>query len=97
MIHPVEQLLPELTYKEGWIFTVQQNSFTGDEMLLITVPTVDPKTKRGVLISHPKPIPPIDYPLDFWKRWLLEQIIEVERHEACEFFKLGDEYPFHPH
>ena len=26
-----------------------------------------------------------------------DQIIDIETHEACEFFKLGDRRPFYPH
>lgn len=31
-----------------------------------------------------------------WHRWLLDRILDVERHETCEFFRLGDERPFFP-
>lgn len=32
-----------------------------------------------------------------WRRWLIEQVLAVERHEACEFFQVAGERPFYPH
>lgn len=31
-----------------------------------------------------------------WRRWLLDRILDVERHEAMEFFAIGDDRPFYP-
>jgi len=32
----------------------------------------------------------------FWKRWLINMILNVEIHEMCEFFQIGDDKPFYP-
>ena len=96
--NPVKELIKELTYKEGWKFEVVPPFYDyGHELLKVTVTTVDPKTKHPVDVTHRRPIPPTIWPADFWSRWLLDQIIDIETHEACEFFKLGDRRPFYPH
>jgi hypothetical protein len=55
-------------------------------------------------VNHFFPVPPATYNRDSWMRWLLDQCIKVETHEACEFFTLmpmgqGEhmEKPFAPH
>lgn len=35
------------------------------------------------------PVPAAAYNEQSWTRWLLEQILLVEKHEAMEFFKGG--------
>ena len=31
-----------------------------------------------------------------WERWLLDRILDVERHEAMEFFSISGRRPFYP-
>ena len=96
-MHPVEILLTELTYKDGWSFAVDVSSFTGGKTLLIEVNTFDPRTRKPIMVLHPRPVPDTDYPAGFWVRWLFEQIKDVETHECAEWFQLGEDYPFFPH
>ncbi len=32
-----------------------------------------------------------------WQRWLLDRLLEVKRHEACEFFQINGERVYAPH
>lgn len=48
-----------------------------------------------VLVQHRFPVPP-GPPPGGWRRWLLDQVLAVETHEACEFFQVEDSRPFYP-
>lgn len=41
-------------------------------------------------------VPAATYDKRSWRRWLLEQFIKVEVHEACEFFSIDGEFPYAP-
>lgn len=41
-------------------------------------------------------MPPASYNRQSWRRWLFEQVLLVERHEACEFFVVDGERPYAP-
>ncbi len=47
-------------------------------------------------VHHYFPVPPAAYDERSWRRWLFDQIVLVERHEAAEFFKIDDERPYAP-
>lgn len=47
-------------------------------------------------VHHYMIVPAATYNRASWMRWLLEQHFLVERHEACEFFVVGEEHPFAP-
>lgn len=91
-------LLPSVRYKPGWEFSiVSYGGFSSALALKIRVPTVDSSDGLSpFLADHTLPIPPAYWDQAEWERWLLEQILLVERHEACEFFTIGDERPFFP-
>lgn len=48
-------------------------------------------------VNHYMPVPPAAYNRQSWQRWLLDQFLLVERHEACEFFTIDGERPYAPH
>ena len=48
-----------------------------------------------ISVEHLFPVP-LEGSAPPWHRWLLDRILDVERHEACEFFQLGGERPFYP-
>lgn len=98
---PLTQLVAALTYKANWAFEVRvedrgQASKGLTLCILITTPdSYHPKTKRQVM--HYMPVPPAAFDRRSWRRWLFEQILLVERHEACEFFQINGERPYAPH
>lgn len=94
-------LVEQFTYRPGWSFTlsnVDRGQGSIGLTLSILVHTVDsyhPKEPKSVI--HYMPVPPASFNERSWRRWLLEQVLLVDRHEACEFFQIGGEHPFAPH
>lgn len=48
-------------------------------------------------VHHYMPVPAATYNRASWRRWLLDQCLVVERHEACEFFEVEGERFYAPH
>ncbi len=42
-------------------------------------------------------VPPAAFDRRSWQRWLLDQILLIERHEACEFFRVDGDRAYAPH
>jgi hypothetical protein len=65
--------------------------------LIITTKGYDsyhPERGETYRVIHYFPVPPAAYDERSWRRWLLERVLEIERHEACEFFQIGGERPY---
>ncbi len=96
----LEALLPLLEYKDGWDFRLfQYDRGQGSEglTLVITIETPNSYAKDTIVrVKHLMPVPPAAFSEGAWRRWLLDQILLVEQHEACEFFTLDGEKPFAP-
>jgi hypothetical protein len=85
-------LIPRLSYKEGWEFRLDDNDRL---MIRLEAPnSLDPGRRVGIV--HTCPMTP--WPLDerALARWVFEHVAKVERHEACEFFKVDGRAPFFP-
>lgn len=98
---PLTQLVAGLAYKANWHFEVKvtdrgQGSHGLTLCILITTPdSYHPEELRRVM--HYMPVPPAAFDRRSWRRWLFDQILLVERHEACEFFQVNGERPYAPH
>lgn len=90
----VEQVIANMNYKSGWTFEVWADAGPS-KSLKIDVSTIDPSTGLRLLVSHRFPIP-LGFIVVDAERWLLDCIIAVETHEACEFFEVGGRKPFYP-
>lgn len=96
----LDDLVDQLAYKAGWGFNLENvDRGQGSEGLtlvihIVTPDAYHPNQTRGVL--HYFPVPPAAYDMRSWRRWLLEQVLLVERHEACEFFQIGGGRPYSP-
>lgn len=93
--YPTElaDLVQAVRYKPDWRFwlnvTLDRGQGSQGMTLVIQITTPDayhPEVMRGV--NHFFPVPPAAYDYRSWRRWLFEQILLVERHEAMEFFQL---------
>jgi hypothetical protein len=42
------------------------------------------------------PVPAATYDERSWRRWLFDRLLDVETHEAMEYFQIGDERPYSP-
>ncbi len=93
-------LVDDLTYKPKWVISLEDiDRGQGSQGLTLIVQTSTPDSyhpERTVRVNHYFPVPPAAYVPDSWQRWLFEQILLVERHEAMEFFDVRGYRPFAP-
>lgn len=89
---PLRDILRKFTYKPDWSFTIR------DGMLIIKTFAPDTDDMKSIVpVSTVASIPRFvraEFP---WDRWLLDQIMSVEDHEAREFFKIDGVKVFDPH
>lgn len=91
-------LVERLRYKAGWRFRladINRGQGCGGLTLIITITGPDSyDTRREISVDHYMPVPPAAYDERSWRRWLFEQVLLVERHEAMEFFRfpVGPKY-----
>lgn len=97
---PLRDLIADLRYRRGWSFSLTdldrgQGSKGLTLRIIAAVPdSYDPDTR--IWVDHYMPVPPAAYDRRSWQRWLLDQILLVEQHEACEFFQIGGKRPYAP-
>src|SRR6478609_8000943 len=92
-------LVPRITYKEGWTFELQEISRgQGCEglTLMIGAEVADSFGNGPTNVLHLMPVPPAAYDEETWQRWILDQILLVEQHEALEFFEIDGTKPYFP-
>lgn len=93
-------LLERVNYKDGWTFTlesVDRGQGSKGLTLNIVIECVDSSDRtRMRRVAHYMIVPAASYDERAWMRWLLDQIILVENHEACEFFKIDGKRPYSP-
>lgn len=103
--YPTElaELVMSCRYKAGWdlhLTAVDYDRGQGSVglTLLITVETPNSYHPEQVIrVAHLMPVPPASFGRDSWQRWLFEQLLLVERHEAAEFYVVDGEHPYAPH
>lgn len=92
-------LVSRLTYKPGWTFELKElDREQGSQGLTLCIAaTVDDSFgTEPIHILHLMPVMPAAYDEETWARWLLDQIILVEQHEAMEFFRIDGNNTFMP-
>ena len=91
----LEHIVNSVQYRPGWKFWLE---LVGKEVrlqiLCVGFDSYHPHRGPTYATSHSFRLPEISPPS--WKLWLFERIMEVEKHEAMEFFQVGDERPFAP-
>lgn len=99
----LSDLMAGLHYRPGWTFAlsdIDRGQGSKGLTLIITTSGYDsyhPERGETSRVNHYMLVPPAAYDRRSWQRWLLEQFLLVERHEACEFFRIGDARPYAPH
>ena len=97
----LEALVGKLTYRPGWrirLDTIDRGQGSAGLTLIITTRGFDSyHPEDAYRVNHYMPVPPAAYNEQSWRRWLFEQILLVERHECCEFFKIDGLRPYAPH
>jgi hypothetical protein len=96
----LRELVGQLAYKEGWKFWLEDmDRGQGSEGLTLVIQRYGPDTYhpgRMMRVNHYMIVPAAAFDVRSWRRWLLDQFLLVERHEACEFFQIGGERPYAP-
>lgn len=96
----LKKLVDGLTYRAGWTFSLEDTDRgQGSEgltlkILIVCADTYHPESR--IRICHYMLVPPAAYDARSWRRWLLDQVLLVERHEACEFFQIDGQRPYAP-
>lgn len=97
------ELVSDLTYRPEWRAALEDlDRGQGSSGLTLCIYTVGYDTYniakgQNYRVVHYFPVPPAAYDARSWRRWLFERFLDVERHEAAEFFQIGDERPYAPH
>lgn len=93
-------LVERLTYRDGWTFALH-NMNRGQECIGLTLDVVavvrDSLGHDTIRVRHLFPVPAAAFNRSSWQRWLLDRVLDVEQHEACEFFKIDGERVYAPH
>jgi hypothetical protein len=96
--HELDDLVGRSRYRPGWTFKLADverdpadthGAAAGGLTLMILAAVHDayePDQPRPVW--HYFPVPAATYDRRSWQRWLLERCLDVERHEACEWFQV---------
>lgn len=99
----LKSLVERLKYRPDWDFLLTDTD-RGQESkgltLIITIRGYDTYNIEGgenYRVHHFMIVPPASYNERSWKRWLFEQILLVERHEAAEFFQIDSDRPYAPY
>lgn len=99
--HELNELVKALKYREGWEFyLVERDRGQGSKglTLAIYIECADTyKPEERIRIAHFMIVPAAGYDRRSWQRWLLDQVLLVERHETCEFFQIDGVRPYAPH
>lgn len=98
--HELAQVIHDLRYRPGWSFelhSLDRGQGSTGLTLSIYVRTVNGYDHdQKIAVHHPMPVPPAAYDERSWQRWVFEQIMLVERHEAAEFFAVAGVHPYAP-
>lgn len=93
-------LVKQVKYKPGWHFALERIDRGQDCVgLTLTINIRTPDTydpERMISVNHYMIVPAAAYDERSWRRWLFEQILLVERHEAMEYFQVGGGRPYAP-
>lgn len=101
-------LVERLTYRPGWHFflrDVDRDEDTEGHVvgrgLTFVVETLGynsykPSDGETYRVNHYFIVPAATYDERAWRRWLFDQILLVETHEAMEFFRIDKRRPYAP-
>jgi len=96
------ELVSRLTYRPGWaikLADIDRGQGSEGLTLIITTRGYDsrhPENGENYRVNHYMTVPPAAFDKRSWRRWLFEQFLLVERHEAMEFFAIEGQRPYTP-
>lgn len=103
-LEALRDVVANVKYKDGWRIWLADmprptEHYAGSEGLTLCVAAVVPdSTQPGktTSVEHWLSVPPTSWNRVTWIRWIFDQLLLVERHEAMEFYAVGDHKPFFP-
>lgn len=93
----LRDLVEKLEYRPGWAFQLDHiDRGQGSEGLTFIVTslgydTYNPDRGETYRVNHYFPVPPAAFVRSSWQRWILDRLIEIETHEACEFMVVQED------
>jgi hypothetical protein len=100
----LEQVVANVAYKAGWRVWLADmpratEHYAGSEGLTLCIGAEVPDSTRPGMVTHVEHwmgVPPTSWGREAWVRWVFDQLVLVEQHEAMEFFAVDGEKPFFP-
>lgn len=93
-------LVDRAKFRPGWTFRLRdldRGQGSAGLTLVIEVATTNSyPPHEQIHVLHYMPVPPAAYDARSWLRWLFDQCVLVDRHEACEFFEIDGDKPYAP-
>lgn len=96
-------LIPRIGYKPGWSFELLNRERTSEHLagstgLTLVIRAIVYNSVEGgtTNVAHLFAPPPAAWNERTWRRWVFDCIMQVELHEAMEFFSFGDHRPLFP-
>ncbi len=94
-------LVKRLRHRAGWRFALTDlDRGQGSAGLTLVITTLGTNSyhpdETDYRVNHYMIVPAAAYDERSWRRWLFEQVLLVERHEAMEFFEIDGEKPYAP-
>lgn len=97
----LEDMARDLVDPAAWARRIDRtDELAGGLTLIITTCGYDsyhPDRGENYRVNHYFVVPAATYDERSWRRWLFEQFLLVERHEAMEFFAIDGARPYAPH
>lgn len=98
------QVVSEVTYKDGWAVGLAYidrptEHYAGSQGLTLIIAASVPNSVRPgetTQVEHWMAVPPTSWGRASWVRWVLDQLILVETHEAMEFYSVAGRKPYFP-
>lgn len=96
----LETAVAEFRYKPDWKFSLRDidrdfdkgEPVAGGLTFEILVPCMDayhPERYRPVMHYHP--VPAATFNRQSWERWIIDRVLDTERHESCEWARFEPE------
>lgn len=98
----LDEVVNALIYRPGWSFWLQNiDRGQGSKGLTLRITslgydTYNPEKGETYRVNHFFPVPPAAYNRASWEEWVLDCLLKVETHEACEFLQINGKRPFAP-
>jgi hypothetical protein len=96
------ELVKSVEYRKWKFVLMDLDRGQGSKGLTLRITTLGvdsyhPDDGENYRVNHFMLVPPASYNEQSWRRWLFNQVLLIETHEAGEFFKINGKRPYAPH